>query len=41
MATNVSAAQRQLDLLGETGDPKEMVRRLVESARISETPVKA
>jgi carboxylate-amine ligase len=34
MAENPSAAQQQLDLLAETGDPKEMVRRLVEASRI-------
>jgi carboxylate-amine ligase len=35
MARNPSAAQRQLDLLAETDDPKEMVRRLAEESRIS------
>ncbi len=34
MAENPSAAQQQLDLLAETGDPKEMVRRLAEASRI-------
>ena len=36
MAHSPSAAQRQLDLLDETGDPREMVRRLVEVSRITE-----
>jgi glutamate---cysteine ligase / carboxylate-amine ligase len=35
MARNPSAAQRQLDLLAETDDPQEMVRRLAEESRIS------
>jgi carboxylate-amine ligase len=35
MAREPSAAQRQLDLLAETNDPREMVRRLAESARVS------
>jgi carboxylate-amine ligase len=30
-----SAAQRQLDLLSETDDPKEVVRRLTDESRIS------
>jgi len=33
MAENPSAAQQQLDLLAETGDPKDMVRRLSETSR--------
>lgn len=40
MAENPSAAQWQVDLLAETGDAKEMVRRLVEAARISHVAVK-
>jgi glutamate---cysteine ligase / carboxylate-amine ligase len=35
MAGNPSAAQRQLDLLAETGDPKEVVRRLAQESRIT------
>jgi carboxylate-amine ligase len=35
MARNPSAAQRQLDLLDQTKDPREVVRRLVEEARVS------
>ncbi len=35
MAQQPSAAQRQLDLLAETNDPREVVRRLTEEARIS------
>lgn len=35
MAKGPSAAQRQLDLLAETSDPREVVRRLVDDARIS------
>lgn len=34
MAENPSAAQQQLDLLAESGDPKEMVRRLAEASRM-------
>ena len=34
MASSPSAAQRQLDILAETGDPKEVVRQLIESSRI-------
>ncbi len=36
MAANPSAAQQQLDLLEETRDPTEVVRRLTDEARISE-----
>jgi gamma-glutamyl:cysteine ligase YbdK (ATP-grasp superfamily) len=36
IAKNPSAAQQQLDLLAETGQPKEVVRRLAEAARITE-----
>lgn len=36
MAHRPSAAQRQLDLLAETNDAHEMVRRLVDDARISQ-----
>jgi carboxylate-amine ligase len=35
MSRSPSAAQRQLDLLAETGDPKQMVRKLAESSRIT------
>ena len=35
MARNPSSAQRQLDLMNETNDPREVVRRLVEDARIT------
>jgi carboxylate-amine ligase len=35
MSNRPSAAQRQLDLLAETNDPREVVRRLSESARVS------
>jgi carboxylate-amine ligase len=41
LASNPSAAQQQLDLLAETGDPKEVVRRLSEASRISSLAVKA
>ena len=40
MAENPSAAQQQLDLLAETGDPKEMVRRLAEASRIGRAGAK-
>ena len=33
MADNPSAAQRQLDLMAETNDPTEVVRRLAEESR--------
>ena len=33
-AVNPSAAQQHLDLLAESGDPKEMVRRLAEASRM-------
>ncbi len=36
MARNPSAAQRQLDLMAETNDPREVVRRLAEDARITQ-----
>ncbi len=36
MACTPSAAQRQLDLLAETNDRREVVRKLVEEARITE-----
>jgi carboxylate-amine ligase len=36
MAHSPSAAQQQLDLLAQTGEPKEVVRRLADAARISE-----
>lgn len=35
MARNPSAAQRQLNLMAETNDPREVVRQLVEDARIT------
>jgi carboxylate-amine ligase len=35
MARNPSAAQRQLDLMAELNDPAEVVRRLVNEARLS------
>lgn len=35
MAGMPSAAQRQLDLLAETGDPNQVVHRLIESSRIT------
>ena len=35
MARNPSAAQRQLDLVPETNDPRSAVERLVEEARIT------
>jgi carboxylate-amine ligase len=35
MAREPSAAQRQLDLLAETNDPREMVRRLTNEARVT------
>jgi glutamate---cysteine ligase / carboxylate-amine ligase len=38
MARNPSSAQRQLDLMTETNDPREVVRRLVEDARITAPP---
>jgi carboxylate-amine ligase len=36
MANRPSAAQQQLDLLAETSQPKEVVRRLADAARITE-----
>ena len=36
LARQPSAAQRQLDILAETGDPREIVRRLTEAARVVE-----
>ncbi|HEY2411187.1 MAG TPA: glutamate--cysteine ligase, partial [Pirellulaceae bacterium] len=39
MAQNPSAAQRQLDIRAETDDPREVVRRLTEAARVSGAPV--
>jgi carboxylate-amine ligase len=35
MASLPSSAQRQMDLLEETKDPREVVRQLVESSRVS------
>ena len=34
MSREPSAAQRQLDILADTGDPREVVRRLIEAARV-------
>jgi hypothetical protein len=36
MARNPSAAQRQLDLMAETNDPREVVRRIIEDARLTD-----
>ena len=36
MARSPSSAQRQLDLMSETNDPREVVRRLVDDARITQ-----
>jgi carboxylate-amine ligase len=36
IARDQSSAQRQLDLLAETKDPREVVRRLVEDARVTQ-----
>jgi hypothetical protein len=36
LANQPSAAQRQLDILAETGDPTEIVRRMTEEARVAE-----
>src|SRR5262249_25966531 len=36
MARNPSAAQRQIDLMTESGDPREVVQQLVAEARITE-----
>jgi carboxylate-amine ligase len=41
LANNPSAAQLQLDLLEETGEAKEVVRRLADASRISSLAVKA
>jgi hypothetical protein len=35
MAQSPSAAQRQVDLLAETNDPAEVVRRLTDEARVT------
>ena len=35
LARQPSAAQRQLDLLAETNDPAEVVRRLTEASRVA------
>jgi carboxylate-amine ligase len=40
MAESSSAAQRQLNLLAETGDPKEVVRRLADESRITSEGLK-
>jgi hypothetical protein len=34
MSKSPSAAQRQVDLLAETNDPREVVRRLTEESRV-------
>jgi gamma-glutamyl:cysteine ligase YbdK (ATP-grasp superfamily) len=39
MAQGPSAAQRQLDIRAETDDPREVVRRLTEAARVSREEV--
>jgi carboxylate-amine ligase len=36
MAQSASAAQRQVDLLAQTGDAREVVRRLVDESRVAE-----
>jgi carboxylate-amine ligase len=41
MARNPSAAQRQLDILAATNDPREIVRQLTDAARVQGEPVKA
>jgi carboxylate-amine ligase len=41
MAENPSAAQRQVDLVAQLGDSKEMVRQIVEASRISRVAVGA
>jgi carboxylate-amine ligase len=38
LAVQPSAAQRQLDILAETGDPTDIVRRMTEEARVAEIP---
>ena len=38
MSRNPSAAQQQLDILAETNDPREVVRRLIEASRVDELP---
>lgn len=40
MAHEPSAAQRQLDILAETGDPREIVRRMTEAARVESAMTK-
>jgi carboxylate-amine ligase len=40
MARNPSSAQRQLDLMAETNDPREVVRRLIADARITKPQTK-
>ena len=40
LASQPSAAQRQLDILAETGDPREIVRRMTEAARIDGVAVR-
>jgi carboxylate-amine ligase len=37
MARNPSSAQRQLDLMAETNDSREVVRRLIVDARITDS----
>jgi carboxylate-amine ligase len=41
MARNPSAAQRQLDILAETNDPREIVRQLTDAARVTPAPATA
>jgi carboxylate-amine ligase len=41
LAREPSAAQRQLDILAETGDPREIVRRLTEAARVGGPAVRS
>jgi carboxylate-amine ligase len=38
MARQPSTAQRQLDLMAETNDPREVVRRLLDASRVSPLP---
>jgi gamma-glutamyl:cysteine ligase YbdK (ATP-grasp superfamily) len=38
IAESPSAAQRQIDLLEETSDPREVVRQLSEASRLSAVP---
>src|SRR5882757_3124044 len=38
MATQPSAAQRQLDLMAETNDPRQVVKQLLDASRVSPAP---